>query len=107
MGEKTIAYHLGYRDSKSVLNSAIPSYSNEFNDISPGKVLLYEILEYCKYNGDKTFDFGRGAEEYKYWFANDSSVLFHIKTYNKDNLFVKFKIIVNRIINKLTRILDV
>jgi len=103
----TVAFNLLYKSSNKILSSAIPCYNDEFNDISPGKVLLYEILEYCKLKGDKVFDFGRGAEEYKYWFATDSSVLFHIKTYNKKNILVKLKFIINKIINKIIRILSV
>jgi len=101
---KTVAYHFTYMDSNSILNSAIPSYSNEYNAISPGKVLLFEILEYCKNNNYKVFDFGRGAEEYKYWFSNESSILFHIKTYSNSNILIKLKNLSNRIFNKLNRI---
>lgn len=101
---RTIAYHLAYKDSKGVLNSAIPAYSNKYIDLSPGKVLLFEMLAYCKNNNYTVFDFGRGAEEYKYWFSNESSILFHIKTYSNSNIFIKFKNLSNKIFNKLNRI---
>ena len=105
--DKTVAYHLAYKDSNNILNSAIPSYSNEYNDISPGKVLLYEILNYSKDNGDKYFDFGRGAEEYKYWFSNNSSILFHIQTIDNKKVFPKIQNFINRVFNKINRILNV
>ena len=101
----TVAYHFAYKDSNNILNSAIPSYSNKYNDISPGKILLYEVLDYSKNNDDKYFDFGRGAEEYKYWFSNESSILFHIKTHSNKNIIIKAKKFINRILNKLNRIL--
>jgi len=103
MKEKTLAYHLAYKDSFGVVNSAIPSYSNEYDDISPGKVLLYEILNDCKEKGMNMFDFGRGAEEYKYWFANQSSILFHIKTYNQKNIIFTIQKFSNRVFNKFNR----
>jgi len=101
---ETVAYHLGYKDSNGILNSAIPSYSNKYNDISPGKVLLYEVLKDCKDKNDEVFDFGRGAEEYKYWFSNESSILFHITTYSNENILKKIQNISNRIFNKLYRV---
>jgi hypothetical protein len=105
--DKTVAYHLAYQDSNNILNSAIPSYSNEYNDMSPGKVLLYEILNYSKDNGDKFFDFGRGAEEYKYWFSNDSTILFHIQIYKSDNILKKSQLFINKVFNKIYRMLYV
>jgi len=104
LGKKTIAYHLGYKDSKNILTSAIPAYSNEYNNISPGKVLIYELINYVKNRECQLFDFGRGAEEYKYWFANESTVLFHIKTYPENNILIKIKNLCNKVINKLIRI---
>jgi len=106
LNDKIIAYHFGYLDSNNTLNSAIPSYSNEYNDISPGKVLLYELLEYNKENNSKVFDFGRGAEEYKYWFSNESAILFNLITYNKKDIKHIVKKFVLRVINKLKRILN-
>ena len=66
--------------------------------------MLYEILNHCKNNGDVYFDFGRGAEEYKYWFSNESSILFHIQTYNNKNIISVSQKLINRIFNKLNRI---
>jgi len=100
---ETVAYHLGYKDSNEILNSAIPSFSNKYNDISPGKVLLYEVLKDCKDNNDEVFDFGRGAEEYKYWFSNESSILFHITTQNNKNFLSIIQKLFNRVFNKLIR----
>jgi len=106
LSDKIVAYHFGYLDSNNILNSAIPSYSNEYNDISPGKVLLYELLEYSKENRSKVFDFGRGAEEYKYWFSNESSILFNLTTYNKKDIKYIIKKFIFRVINKIKRILN-
>lgn len=102
---KTVAYHFAYTDSYGYINSAIPSYSKIFDDISPGKILLYDILEASKDKGIQVFDFGRGAEGYKYWFSNESSILFHIKTYKGNHFLNRIKILINKVFSKMERII--
>lgn len=102
---KTVAYHFAYTDSYGYINSAIPSYSKIFDDISPGKTLLYDILEASKDKGIQVFDFGRGAEGYKYWFSNESSILFHIKTYKRNHFLNRIKILINKVFSKMERII--
>lgn len=85
IGEDAVAYHYGYIDSRGHLNSAIPAYNNKFDDVSPGKILLSDIIGFLCQESVKLFNFGRGAEGYKYWFANDSTLLYNIKTHtNRD-----------------------
>ena len=103
--KKTVAYLFAYKDSYGYINSAIPSYSKIYDDISPGKILLFDILEASKEKNIKVFDFGRGAERYKYWFSNESSILFHIHTNKRSNLVSKIKIFLNKVFNKLERII--
>lgn len=80
--ECTVAYHLGYRNSDKSMTSAMPAFDPEYQMYSPGKVLLYQIVIEEK-DGKPHFDFGRGAEPYKYWFSNEEDVLVHIKTYRR------------------------
>jgi CelD/BcsL family acetyltransferase involved in cellulose biosynthesis len=78
--DKTVAYHLGYVDSQNVMWSSLPAYNIEFNSISPGKILLHDLIAEAFKRGIKKFDFGRGSEPYKNWFANDHEIMFNIKT---------------------------
>lgn len=80
--ECTVAYHLGYRNSDKSMTSAMPAFDPEYQAYSPGKVLLYQIVMEEK-ESKPHFDFGRGAEPYKYWFSNEEDVLVHIKTYRR------------------------
>lgn len=85
-----IAYHFGYIDSKNTMHSFIPAYSKEYENLSPGKLLLFHIIESAQKHGLKKFDFGRGAEGYKYWFATDDTILLHLYTKLNYGLYKKF-----------------
>lgn len=98
---KTVAYHLGYLDSNKVFWSSMPSYNIEYKPISPGKVLLFNLISECFEKNVIKFDFGRGSEPYKNWFANDENILFNIKTYNKRVNMVKIKTLIEKILNKI------
>lgn len=80
--ECTMAYHLGYRNSDGSVTSAMPAFDPDYQRFSPGKVLLYQLIM-DKKDRNSRFDFGRGAESYKYWFSNAEDVLVHIKTYRR------------------------
>ena len=43
----------------------IPAYADYFKKISPGKVLLYKILDWCFKTNINVLEFGQGEEEYK------------------------------------------
>lgn len=43
----------------------IPAYTDNLKKISPGKLLLYKILNWCFDNNVNILDFGQGDEEYK------------------------------------------
>ena len=103
MGEETLAYHLAYKNANGSLTSAIPAYNKSFSDISPGKILLYDLISLVQSKGDAVFDFGRGGEAYKYWFANKSTILFHVQTYQQGSFFVKMYHIVTRMFSKVYR----
>jgi CelD/BcsL family acetyltransferase involved in cellulose biosynthesis len=95
--DRTVAYHFGYRDSRSAIWSSLPAYDTDYNAISPGKILLYELIQESFSNGIAKFDFGRGSEPYKNWFANEQEILFHIKTYNTMTI-VKIRNLVDKIL---------
>jgi len=43
----------------------IPAYRLSLKKMSPGKLLLYKILDWCYENAINTLDFGQGEEDYK------------------------------------------
>lgn len=88
-GDKFISLHFGYRVGKQKMWSAIPTFNKEYQNYSPGKVFLFECLKYLKGADEiEHFDFGRGAEKYKFWFSTKSETLVNIKTYQE----IKFPI---------------
>ena len=99
--DKTVAYHLGYLDSNDVLWSSLPAYNTEFKPVSPGKVLLYNLISEAFNNQVKRFDFGRGSEPYKNWFSNNESVLFNIETYNNRVIVIKIRNLIEKILKKM------
>ncbi|MDD3013834.1 MAG: GNAT family N-acetyltransferase, partial [Candidatus Gastranaerophilales bacterium] len=75
---QTVAYHLGYVDSNNTFCSSMPVYNTDFKPISPGKVLLNELITEVFNKNINKFDFGRGSEPYKSWFSDNESVLFNL-----------------------------
>ncbi len=94
---KAVAFHFGYLDSNKVLWSSLPSYDTDYHDISPGKVLLYDLIFYSFGKGIAKFDFGRGSEPYKSTFANNHVILFNMKTYNKGTI-IKIRQLIDKIL---------
>lgn len=96
---KTVAYHLGFIDSKQTFWSSMPTYDVNYSRISPGKVLLYDLID-SVFSGDiNKFDFGRGSEPYKNWFSNYEEVLFNITTFQSRNKILKIRNFINKILN--------
>ena len=85
-----LAYHFLYKGSSQTLVSSIPTYNVNYKELSPGKVLLYEIIEYFEDKNILCFDFGRGAESYKYWFSDEVDLLFNVSN-NIETDYEKFK----------------
>ena len=66
-GKKVAGYlNFDYLDQLWVYNSGM---NFEYNEYSPGWVLLGELLKWANENGRKTFDFMRGDEDYKIRFG--------------------------------------
>ncbi|ROT98383.1 GNAT family N-acetyltransferase [Marinobacter sp. R17] len=58
------------------------SHDPEFDDLSPGSVLLYKVIEDCCARGVKEFNFLQGGESYKKVWAKDSRDLYQCILYN-------------------------
>jgi len=99
---KTVAYHLGYNDSDNTFWSSMPVYNTDFKPISPGKVLLNELINEVFNRSIKKFDFGRGSEPYKNWFSDNESVLFNIDTYNNRIFVIKIRNLLEKILKKIS-----
>jgi CelD/BcsL family acetyltransferase involved in cellulose biosynthesis len=63
-GERLVAAHFGVR-SGGVLHWWFPVYDTEFSNVSPGWILLKEIVTAAPANGVTRIDLGRGDDDYK------------------------------------------
>lgn len=61
---KELSYNFGIV-YKNYFYYLIPAYTNFLKKISPGKLLLHKILDWCFNNNISVLDFGQGEEEYK------------------------------------------
>lgn len=96
---KTVAYHLGFMDSNNKFWSSMPTYDVNYKQISPGKVLLYDLIGTVFSHETNKFDFGRGSEPYKNWFCNYEEVLFNITTFQSRKKILKIRNFINKILN--------
>ena len=64
VGGRLIAAHIGACTADRFYWHT-PSFDPEFSKYSPGKVLVWRLVEECRARGVRWFDFLRGAEEYK------------------------------------------
>ena len=62
-------FSFDYDNQVWLYNSGI---STEYNELSPGWVILGNLLQWCTENGKTRFDFMRGDEEYKYRFGAEN-----------------------------------
>ncbi len=68
---QSIAWHFGFLHRK-VLHWYKPTYDVEFRDLSPGKVLLAELVQLGISSNWREIDLGCGTEPYKYdWTSSE------------------------------------
>ncbi|KIM04011.1 MAG: hypothetical protein KN64_09955 [Sulfurovum sp. AS07-7] len=90
-GDTILAYHLGFVDSRNHFTSMIPVYNTNFRDLSLGKYMLFKMVEWVQLNKIEVFDFGRGSEDYKYWFASNDALLGNLHIYPNKSILNKIK----------------
>ena len=95
---KTVAYHFGFMDSAKKFWSSMPTYDINYKQISPGKVLLFDLIAENFSRDVEKFDFGRGSEPYKNWFCNYEEVLFNITTFQTKKNIMKIRNFINKIL---------
>ncbi len=86
-GNQTVAYHIGYK-YKGHFYYTRPTFDLRFAHLSPGKLLLAELIKREIERGAKIFDLGRGSNEYKYWFGNEELPLIALRIYKSRILFL-------------------
>jgi CelD/BcsL family acetyltransferase involved in cellulose biosynthesis len=79
-GGKTIAWHFGYRFAKE-FTYEFPTYDTTYGKYSPGKVLLWFLIQWAKEHRDETFSFGRGEEPYKLRWTKTVKPLISVNLY--------------------------
>ena len=70
--------------------------TNNYSNFKIGKILLLKIIDWCISRKIKVFDFGLGAEKYKKYFSNSSTILHRyidFKNFKGFFLFIFLRII--------------
>lgn len=97
LDDEIIALHWGALYKKKFY-WIIPSFKvGRWNFYSPGRLLLYELIEWCISNGCSQFDFTIGGEEYKREWCNSQMKIYQLlkaKSW-KGRLYVFFYKIIN------------
>ncbi len=87
---KTIAWHLGFH-FKDKFYYYMPATNSEYSKFSPGKILLYKMVEHSIAEGDRIFDLLRGNEKYKYmWTSQEQALWCFRKRSTKMKSLLKF-----------------
>jgi CelD/BcsL family acetyltransferase involved in cellulose biosynthesis len=72
INNEIIAANLGVIQNKRFYYLLPVIFSDKFKSFSPGKLLIYELINWCKENNIAVFDFGIGEEVYKKYWSNYS-----------------------------------
>jgi CelD/BcsL family acetyltransferase involved in cellulose biosynthesis len=76
-GSKAAAsLNFDYKNKLWGYNSGV---GREHMELSPGWVLLADVIQWCCENGRSEFDFMRGDEDYKYRFGGVNSHVMRVK----------------------------
>jgi hypothetical protein len=94
----TAAYGIGYADSGKKYWLGMTAYNFDYKPVSPGKVIVNDLICETFNRGYGYFDFGRGSESYKSWFAGDEDVLFNISTYMNNRKYIKIRNFVDKML---------
>ncbi len=73
-GEKALALHAGFVD-EGRFYMVLPAYDIQYQQYSPGQLLLEAMMESSHRAGHNEFDFLLGDEEYKFYYANRVRVI--------------------------------
>lgn len=76
INDEIIAANIGIIDNKIFFYLLPVILSDKFKSFSPGKLLIYELINWSKKNNVQVFDFGIGEERYKKYWSNYSINVF-------------------------------
>ena len=93
-----LSYNFGIM-YKNYFYYLIPAYRNFLKKISPGKILLYKILDWCFVNNINVLDFGQGEETYKKRFTDKYN---YIGYYNYINTYKGYLFFIIIILKRIT-----
>ena len=93
-----LSYNFGI-SYKNYFYYLIPAYTDFLKKISPGKLLLYKILDWCYKNNINVLDFGQGEEEYKKRFTDKYN---YIGYYNYINTYKGYLFFIIIIFKRIT-----
>ena len=68
VGHERVAAYLNF-DYQQRIWAYNSGFASDYADLSPGWLLMAELIDWCIENGRSAFDFMRGDEEYKYRFG--------------------------------------
>ncbi len=74
--KEIIAANLGFVYQNTFYYYMPTIFSDKYRKYSPGKVLIYYLIQWCIKNKIKIFDFGLGDEDYKKYWSNYKINLF-------------------------------
>lgn len=89
---KTVAASIGIIENKRFYYLVPVMFTEEFNSYSPGKILIYYLINWAIKNDLRVFDFGIGEETYKKYWSNFSTRIFRHLDYKGVKGFVVFLI---------------
>ncbi len=90
---KTVAASIGIIENKRFYYLVPVMFTEEFDSFSPGKILIYYLINWSIKNDLKVFDFGIGEENYKKYWSNFSTRIFRHLDYKGIKGFILFLII--------------
>ena len=70
-GDRVLAQHLGLR-YRGALSWWFPVYDHDAQSLSPGRLLLWKMIEAAQSSGTELVDYGAGDAQYKRQFATSS-----------------------------------
>lgn len=84
-GDKILSYHLGFTFTERYYYY-MPVIDPEFENLSPGKIHLFKLMEYAINNGFTVFDHLRGDENYKTGWTSNAQKLYRMSIHNEQLL---------------------
>lgn len=85
-----IAANIGIIENRRFYYLVPVIFSDKYSSFSPGKLLIYKLIDWSKNNKVDSFDFGIGDETYKKYWSNCSTRIFRHIDYKGIRGFVLF-----------------